>query len=191
MTARDRRALTYLAVAIILAAAYQFWPTGGVDVAASTESVETSEQRLARLRRIAATTPAKEEFHKTVTAELAARETGLIRADTGAQAQAQMMTLLTELAAEDGIQIRPTELRNTIAPLGDAYGEASVTIQFQCHIEQLVNFLAALSSRPEILVTQDLQINNSDAKQKTLAVRLAISGVVPRELVPSRDKKGA
>ena len=56
MSARDRRALAFLAVAMILAALYQFWPSGdapaGVD--ATPESVGAAEVNLVRLRRIAA-----------------------------------------------------------------------------------------------------------------------------------------
>lgn len=189
MSARDRRALAYLALTLLLSAAYQFWPAGGsVAVTATPASVDVAEQRLARLRRIAATVPAKEEIREQTAAQLATREAGLIHADTGAQAQAQLISLLTQLGMDDGFRIRPTELRDAIVPLGDAYGQASVTIQFECHIEQLVNFLAGLSAQEPILTTQDLQISQSNAKQKTLNVRLTVSGVVPKELVPA--KKG-
>jgi Tfp pilus assembly protein PilO len=190
MSARDRRALAWLAVALILAAVYQFWPAGGPDaaVAATPESVGAAEVNLERLRRIAATLPAKQDVYKSVQAELAQREAGLIRAETGAQAQAQLITLLGDLGNEAGFQLRATELRNAVAPLGDAYGEASVTVQFECRIEQLVNFLASLAAQEQIITTRDLQINASNARQKTINVRLTASAVVPRQLVP--DKKG-
>ncbi len=192
MTARDRRAISYLALSLILSAVYEFWPTGGSGAAATADAatVEVAEQRLARLRRIAGTLPAKEEIHKQVAAELAQREKGLIRADTGAQAQAQLITLLTDLGSGEGFRVRPTELRSTVAPLGDAYGRASVGVQFDCRIEQLVNFLAALSAQEQILTTGDLDVNQSDAKQKTLNVRLTVSAVVPRDLVPVKGKQG-
>ena len=187
------RAILY-GVALLLAAiyaAYTFRPAGSAsaDVAATPESVGAAEQRLERLRRIAASLPSKEDIQKSVQAELELRETGLIRAETGAQAQAQLITLLGDLGTEAGFQVRATELRNAIAPLGESYGEASVSVQFECQIEQLVNFLAALSAQQQIVTTRDLQINPSNAKQKSIGVRLTASAVVPKQLVP--EKKGA
>jgi len=41
--------------------------------------------------------------------------------------------------------------------------------------------------------TSDLRVLSSNAKEKTVAVRLAVSGVVPRRLVPEKSqasKKG-
>jgi hypothetical protein len=190
LAARDRRALTYLGVAVILAALYMFWPTGGTGdaVSASTDSVETAEKRLARLREIAASVPAKEDVLKKVSADLETREQGLIRAATGAQAQAQLVSLLRRLGDQEApaLEVRQTELGG-ITPLGE-YGLATVTVQFDCRIEQLVNFLASLAAQPELIVTRDLQVNASNAKQKTVRVRLTVAGVVPKDLVPA--KKG-
>lgn len=189
MSARDRRALAWLAVALMLAAVYQFWPSGAGGAAAATpEAVSAAELNLERLRRIAGTLPAKQDLYKAAEAELASREAGLMRAETGAQAQAQLITLLGDLAGDAGFQLRATELRGAVIPLGEAYGEASVTVQFECRIEQLVNFLASLAAQPQILFTRELQINASNAKQKTINVRLTAAAVVPRQLVP--DKKG-
>jgi len=43
------------------------------------------------------------------------------------------------------IDIRSTEL-TPVHPFGDSYGEASVAVQIECRIDQLVNLLAALQS---------------------------------------------
>jgi hypothetical protein len=153
--------------------------------------VELAEQRLANLRNIAATLPKKEEILKQVAVDLERREQGLIRAETGAQAQAQLVSILTRLGNEENppVEIRATELGAISALPGGAYGAAHVTVQFQCGIAQLINFLAALSAQPELISTRDVQISSSNAKQKTIRVRLTVAGVVPRTLVP--DKKGA
>jgi hypothetical protein len=179
-----------LGVALAAAAAYYFWPAGAgsaLVVSADASSVETAELRLARLRQIAATVPAKEDLLKKVSADLASREAGLLRADTGAQAQAQLIQMLRRLAAEEAIQIRSTELA-ALAPLGDDYGTANVTIQLECPIAQLVNFLAAIGAQPELIATQDLQIAPGNAKEKTVRVRLTVSGVIPRQLLPDSAK---
>jgi hypothetical protein len=126
---------------------------------------------------------------KKVSAELATREKGIIRADTAAQAQAQVIQIIRRLGAAENppIDIRSTEL-TPVRPFGDSYGEASVAVQIECRIDQLVNLLAALQSEPELVATSDLRVLSSNAKEKTVAVRLAVSGVVPRRLVPEKSQ---
>lgn len=189
-----RRALVFLGVPLALAVAYLYWPSSGdsgVAASADAATVETAEFRLARLRQVAATVSGKEEALKKVEAELATREAGLLRADTGAQAQAQVIQIVRRLASEEAppIEIRSTELA-ALTPLGDeAYGAANVSVQIECSIAQLVNFLAAIAAQPELISTQDLQIAVANAKEKTIRVRLTVSGVVPRQLLPDRSGK--
>jgi hypothetical protein len=148
------------------------------------------EQRLARVRDIAATVPGKQEILKKVAADLEIREKGLIRAETAQQAQAQVITILRGLGAAEAppIDIRATEL-GAIAPFGDDYGAVNVSIQVDCRIEQLLNFLAALAARPELIATRDLRVVAGDPKQKTLNVRITVAGIVPKAL--TAPKKGA
>ena len=61
-------------------------------------------------------------------------------------------------------------------------------MQIECRIDQLINLLAALAARPELISTSDLRITSSNSKDKTVGVRLGVIGVVPRRLVP--EKKG-
>ncbi len=192
LTARDRRALSFLAVSAILSLIYYFWPSGGTTavVAPAGDSIALEEKRLAKLREVAATVPSKEEILKGVSAELAIREKGLIKADTAPQAQAQLVQLVRTLGRAEA---PPIDIRNTefggVRPLGDAYGEAVVSLQIECRIDQLVNLLAAISNQPELISTSDLRVSASNMKEKTVNVRLTVAGVVPRKLVP--DKKGA
>jgi hypothetical protein len=157
---------------------------------ASTDSVALAERRLARLRQTAATVPGKEEAFKHATAELATREKGLIAADSAAQAQAQLIQLIRRLGSAEAppVEIRATEI-GSIREFGDAYGEANVAVQIECRIDQLVNLLAAIAAQPELVSTSDLRVTSTNAKEKTVGVRLAVSGIVPRKLVPV--KKGA
>lgn len=177
---------TVAVAAVVLA--YEFWPSGPATVAsASPLSVAQMEQRLARVRETAAAVPGKQEVLKKVAADLETREKGLLRADTAQQAQAQVITILRGLGAAEGLEIRATEL-GAIAPFGDDYGAVNVSIQAECRIEQLLNFLAALAARPELIATRDLRVIAGDPKQKTLNVRITVAGLVPKSLAP---KKGA
>jgi hypothetical protein len=190
---REKKALTVLAAVVSVAAvvlAYEFWPTSSAVVAeASPQSVQQMEQRLARVREIAAAAPAKQEILTKVAADLETREKGLIRAETAQQAQAQVITILRAVGASEAppIEIRATEL-GAITPFGDNYGAVNVSIQIECRIDQLINFLAALAARPELIATRDLRVVAGDPKQKILNVRLTVAGIVPKNLA---QKKGA
>jgi hypothetical protein len=193
LTPRDRHALMILAAVGALVLVYLFWPESApTPVAVSAgESVAQAEQRLARMRDLAATVPAKENVLKQVREELAARETGILQADTAQQAQAQLIQMARRLGLAENpqVQLRSTEI-GPVVPMGDSYGAVNVSLQFDCGIEQLVNLLSALGSQPELVSPSDLRIISSNPKDKTIGVRLTITGVVPAKLVPSRGKKG-
>ena len=88
------------------------------------------------------------------------------------------------------VEIRATEI-GPVRPLGDAYGEAFVSVQVECRIDQLVNMLAAIPAQPELVATSDLRVISTNAKDKAVGVRLTLSGIVPRRLVPEKSKPGA
>jgi hypothetical protein len=190
MDPRHRRMLPVLGGILILGLAIRFWPESSSTpavVAPTADTIALAEKRLAKLRETAATVPAREKILKDAADELAVREKGLITADTAAQAQAQLIQIIRELGrAESPI----VEIRNTegfgIRPLGDAYGEATVSVQLECRIDQLVNILAGIAARKELVSTSDLRINPTNAKEKTILVHLTLAGVVPRKLVPEK-----
>lgn len=190
---RDRRALILLAGAAAFSLAVYFWPQGSAVeiVAPRADSIPAAERRLARLRELAATVPARQAVLAEAKKDLEAREKGLLNAETASQAQAAMLQLIRKLAREQSppVEITQTEL-GAIAPLGQDYGEALVTVSYICRIEQLVNLMADLSAQPELVATRDLLVRAADPKQKTVFVRMALSGVVPKRLAPERKEGG-
>jgi len=188
---RERRALAVLgaAAALLVLLALVLPGRGEPASVAVREPIPEAEKRLARLRRLAAGVPGKQELLKQVSAELAQREKGIIQADTGAQALAQLMELLRRVARAQGppLEIKTAEL-GQIARLGDDYGEAQLSVTFECRIEELLNLLADLTKQPEIVATREIRVATSNSKEKTLNVRLTVSGVVARRLAP--EKKG-
>lgn len=195
MTERDRRLLKLWAVIMGFGGlyfAYTLWPeSSSAPVTADAETVGMAEQRLAKLRDIAASAPAKQDVLKNVSSELNQREAGLIRAETVAQAQALVVTKVRELMLQEApaIELRSTEI-GAIELVDDAYGLAPMTLNFECRLEQLINLLAAIEALPELITTRDYQISAANAKNKTVRVRLTVAGVVPKTLVPSTAKKG-
>jgi hypothetical protein len=188
LTPTYRRSL-YLTAAFLLAGVIvKNWPESTASsVVAPAGTPARAEARLAQLRSTAATVPDKEEILKKAQADLAAREKGLIVADTAAQAQSQLIQIVRAVGRNEA---PPVEIRGTdglgIRPLGDSYGEVTVGVQVECRIDQLVNMLAALAARPELVSTSDLRITSSNPKEKTVAVHLTVAGIVPRKLVPEK-----
>jgi hypothetical protein len=186
----DRRTLLVLLGGLVLIAVLRFGVYGDrpTPVVAPSESIPAAENRLERLRQIAATVPGKEAVLKQASAELESREKGILKADTAAQAQAQLLNVIHTLAAANGIDARGAEGFPAPKPLAADYGEVSVPVTFTCGIDQFVNFLAALANEPEILATNEIQVTGGNDKNKNLLVRLSLSAVVSRKLVP--EKKG-
>jgi hypothetical protein len=189
ITPRDRRALLLLSLAVVLTLVLRFGVYGDRQprVAAAAGSIPQAEKRLARLRQLAASVPGKQTVLKNVSAELAAREKGVIVTETAQQAQAQIQQILRKLAGDHGIEIRGGEF-GQVRPLGADYGEAPVAVPFDCGIEQFINFLSAIGNQPELLGPTDVRIIAGNPKDKRVSVRLTVSGVVAKKLVP--QKKG-
>lgn len=186
---RDKRALLILAAAAVVMILWNYLLTreSSAPVVTAAGSVPAAEKRLARLRETAALLPAREQSLKAVKDELATREKGLIQAETAPQAQAQLLQILRKLTSAQSIEIRTVEM-GQVKPLGGDYGEVSVPVSFECRIEQLLNLLADLTAQPELVAASEVRIGVGNEKEKTIAVRLNVSGVVPRRLVP--EKKG-
>jgi hypothetical protein len=187
LSTRDRRALVLFGAGLLVALVLRFGVYGDSQptVIVAQDSVPLAEKRLERLRHAAASVPAKAALLKNLSADLALREKGVISAPTAQQAQAHLLETIRRVGRTEGIEVRGGEFPELRA-LGGEYGEAAVSVNFDCRIEQLVNFLAALTREPELLATDDVRVSAANPKEKTVGVRLTLAGVVPRSLVPVR-----
>ena len=188
---RDKRALAALAVAAVALVIYllAFGNSSQPAVVAASSSLEAAERRLAHARQLAASVDGKQQILKQVRDELTKREKGILQAPTAPQAQAQLLDITRRVARGETprpIDFSSVELQQA-SRLGD-YGEVRIAVSFTCQVEDMVNFLADLTKQPEAIATSELRITSRDEKQKTIAVRLVVSAVVPRQLVP--EKKG-
>ena len=189
LSERDQKALKLLAGALALAGVIYFWPDGNTAAVAGVNETEVLEKRLTKARALLMQVPDKQAVLKQAQTDLAVREKGLLVADTAAQAQAQLFQILRRVGRAQGppIEVRANEIGQARA-FGDDYGEVSVSVSFECGIEQLVNLLADLGAQPELLATSEIRIGQANGAQKVIPVRLSISGIVPRKLIP--EKKG-
>jgi transposase-like protein len=189
---RDKRALRLLGAAVAVALLY--WiatrsPSSSANVTAAVDSPERSERRLTTLRTALATVDGKEAILKQATAELADREKTLIPGDTANQAQAQLLEIINRVAKQQTppIEIKQAEFDQP-RPYGDAYGIVSVSVTMECRTDELLNLVAGLSQQPELVATENFRTGNANGKNKAMLIRMTVSGVVPRKLVP--EKKG-
>ena len=192
LSERDRRALVVLVVGLVVSGVLYFvFPSNSgtanvVAPAVNQDSAALAQQRLTRLRQIAATLPAREAVLKQTSADLADRERGIIHADTAPQAEAALLEIARRLGKDEQIDLRGGDFGAPKA-FGD-YGLVYATVTFECHVEQLVNFLADLSKEPEIVAPSEERITSANPKEKTMGVRMVLAGVVAKNLVP--EKKG-
>jgi hypothetical protein len=196
LSSRERRLLMILIPSVLVILILRFFVLNdsapGLELgktAASSGSIEMAKQRAQRLRQIIATTPAREAIFKQSAADLADREHGVIQADTAPQAQAALLEIARRVARLEQIDVRGGDLGAPKA-FGD-YGLVYATITFECHIEQLVNFLADLQKQPELIVPSEERVTSGQPKLKTLNVRMLLTGVVAKKLVPEKKGLGA
>jgi len=189
MSDREKRLLYLLGPAVLIVLFIRFVVLS--DSSPSTKpipairSASQTEKQLAKLRQLAATVPAKEALLTQVDTELGLREKGVLVADTAPQAQARLLEIAKKVAKAEGIELRGGDL-GQVKNYGADYGEATVAISFECHIEQFVNFMAGLSHEPELLAPNDLRINTANVKEKTISIRIILGGMVPKKMVPER-----
>jgi len=191
LTQRDRVlliGLSLVAVPVALYEIYLFTSGSGAAPAAQSDNIPAAEKRLARVRQQAATVAGKQQVLNQVSAELAQREKGIIQTATAPQAQAFLLDLVRHTASAQSppVALGAVEFQPP-SKFGD-YAEVRVGVPFTCQIEELLNLLADLANRPEAISVDEIRIGVHDPKQKTISVRMVVSGVVPRRLVP--DKKG-
>jgi hypothetical protein len=187
---RRSRAILITGVALLIPAAawrYGLFASSDTGTVPAAEAIPIAEKRLELLRVKAASVPDKEARLRQAQAELATREKGILKADTKAQAQAQLIELTQAIARANGIEVHGVE-RMSESVLSADYGEVSVEVVFVCGIEQLVNLMAALADQPQILAINELRINGGNDKNKNIQVRLSVGAPVSRKLLP--EKKG-
>jgi hypothetical protein len=197
MSDREKKLLLWLIPAVLVFVILQFFVLKDDKPAVvgqapgqpvSGETVAQAEKRLAKLRTIAATVPAKQKVLDTVDADLAVREKAVIQVDTAAQAQARLLEIANRVAKAEGIDLRGGEFGQPKVLSAD-YGEVFAVVSFACPIEKYVNFMSGLSHEPDLIGPTEIHISsNMNPKDKLVNVRMTIGGLVPKKLIP--EKKG-
>ena len=186
---RDKRAIKMLALVTVPGLIWMVWPSS--DDAAKPVAIAVAntpaglEQQLQRLRGKEAQIPAKQGLLKDLQGQLKVRENGLIIADTLPQAQAMLAGFVRQVARQEGFELRNVAIAQP-SIYGGEYGQIAVQISAECRVEQVVNFLADLTKRPELMSTEEMRINLGNPQSKSLQFGVTISGLVPKRLVPEK-----
>lgn len=193
MSPRERRLVMLVVPAVLLAVVLRFVLPDGTAAPANGSSeagdISLARQRAARMRQLIATTPVRTAAFKQVTADLADRERGILQADTAPQAQALLLEIARHVGKSNEIDVRGGDF-GAPKTMGE-YGLVYATITFECHVEQLVNFLADLSKQPELIVPSEERISSTNPKLKMMSVRMILAGVTPKKLIPEKKGLGA
>jgi hypothetical protein len=113
-------------------------------------------------------------------------EAGLLEGATPSLASAEWQQLVAQLAESKGIELGSSELLHT-QELGRGYSLVTGRVQFRCRLDQLVDFVVALSGFPKILSVTGLSVTavQSDP-QGRLIVRLTI-GAAARAVAQAKE----
>ena len=187
---RDRRAIKFLLISVVPSLIWWLWPSSDEAVKPAVAAVVNNspaglDLQLQKLRQKETQVPAKLALVKDLQSQLDIREKGLIVADTLAQSQALLGGALRATARQEGFELRGL---NMVTPsiYGGEYGQIGIQIGAEAQIEQVLNFLADLTHRPEILATDEIRISLANPKTKVLQFSVVVTGLVPKKLVPEK-----
>ena len=165
---RDRIALTAAAVATALFLLLNFGLLPLLEhLGRSPEVIQQEEVELRREQRLLAEAQLAKTRLTAAEAHVTGLEAGLLENSVPALANAEWQQLVSQLADSKGIQLGSSEfLRNQ--ELGAGYSLLTGRVAFRCRIDQLVDFLVALTSSPKLLSVTGLMVSASQGSAQTI-----------------------
>lgn len=173
---RDRRALQFAAVGVAVYLLMQYFALPAWDSLRAVRSeLPLKEQSLAKYRRVVDLAGAQARDSQTLSEQLRQAEGGLLQAPTASLASAELEKWLSDTAKAQEIEVRSSDFQKVV-PDSDGYTQIPVGLQFQCRIEQLVNFLSAIQSSERVLSISRLIVQPAGGNQKQLSVAMTVGG---------------
>jgi len=188
LQAREKRALGALAGAFLLFLLAQFIALPWMEAAEKLRaSLPLKEKTLRKYHNLAALVGLRETDWRTIQGRLAEAERGLLDSKAAALASAELQQRLQQMAEQHGIELRSTDFPpvRPLKPADAGYALAPVGLSFECTLDQLVNFLAAVAAGPKTLSIEQLSIMANpprpDRPRKMVTVRLVVRGLMAQE----------
>jgi len=175
---RDQRALQLGAVAlavwlILRLAILPGWDRWQLDRA----EMPLRETALIKYRQALAAESADKRTAESLQSRLRESESGLLQSGTPALAAAEFQDWVRQTTANHAIELRSSEFL-ALRPQPNGYGQVPLGLQFQCRLDQLVNFLSELRSGSRIVAIPRLQIQSAGGPEKLVLVSLTVAGVM-------------
>ncbi len=157
---------------------------------AGTESAQQKEIELRRDKRLLAEEGVGKTSLAAAREHLKSLEGGLLEGSTPSLASAEWQRLVGQLAESKGIELGSSELLST-QELGRGYSLVTGRMQFRCRLDQLVDFMVALTGFPKILSVTGLSVVAAQGDpQGRLLVRLTI-GAAARAVAQAKEGSAA
>jgi hypothetical protein len=157
---------------------------------ARTESAQQKEIEVRRDKRLLAEEGLEKISLAAARQRLKSLEGGLLEGSTPSLASAEWQRLVRQLAESKGIELGSSELLRT-QELGRGYSLVTGRVQFRCRLDQLVDFMVALTGFPKILSVTGLSVVAvQNDPQGRLIVRLTI-GAAARAMTPAKEGSAA
>lgn len=175
---RDRRALQLGAMALAVWVILRFallpaWDRWQQERA----ELPLRETTLVKYRQALASVGRDEHTAESLQNRLRAVESGLLQSTSPALASAEFQDWVRQTTAGQAIELRSSEFLS-LRPLGDGYAQVPLGLQFQCRLDQFINFLMDLRSGPKIVAIPRLQIQSNGGPEKLITVSLTVVGVM-------------
>ncbi len=183
MKQRDKVALLGggIAVSLFLILRFAVFPVWD-SLQDARANLPIQEKKLAKYREVAQTVSFRKGEVIGIESRLKDAEAGLLAGKSGPLASAELQDTVRQIAAKDAIDFRSNEFMQ-IKPLNKDYATVPLSVQFQCHLDELVNLLNDLSANPKYLAVSRLSIQASGTKDKLVSVAMQISGIMRAEPV--------
>ena len=179
--AKDKKALALAGIAVALYAALQFavFPVWDA-LQERRDNLPIEERKLEKYRAVVKTVELRRAEAASVDAKLQEAEKGLLTGDTAALASAELQQLAKQLSAAESIDIRSNDFLPA-KPAGGEYVRVPLGLQFQCRLDQLINFLSDISASPKRLTVSRLFVQSGGTKDKQVSVGMELAGFMHAE----------
>ncbi len=181
---RDRRALAILTAAAALFVVMQldfFFPSTGSPFVGG--SIDDAEERFLDAQVQARRKPLVEAKSQEAARTLAEFESGLLRAESAELAKAEMRQVVGNLLVAEGITMRSSRFGN-VELERDHFAQVPLTVDFDCRVEQFVNWMATLSNSERLLTTRQIVLSPANPDTKAVRARVRVSGYLPVSRTP-------
>ena len=187
---KDRRALLFLGIAVVLFLLFQtdlLFPSP--DAAASeSANIEREENKLLDAQTQVRQEPLLSSEYQALRKVEEVLEARLLTSETAALAQAEMRERVGELLEGAGISMRASRF-GTIETEGEDFAQVPLVVDFDCDITRFVNLLADIANAQELFSTRQIKVSVGNQKTKSVRVELTVSGYLPISRTPELVKK--